>query len=223
MSDATPQQEAADRRRARRVAWIVRLGGLVLRVLALTWRVRVLHPEHFRDLRARGAPLIFSLWHGQMLPLLWQHRNEGVAILISEHRDGEIIARVAESLGFRTIRGSTSRGASRALLGLIRELEAGAEVAITPDGPRGPAGSYAPGALVAAHRAGAAIVTVGVAVDRAWYLKSWDRFLIPKPFSRLTVAYGAPAFVAASTPREAVEESSRFQRLMEATVADAHG
>ena len=87
--------------------------------------------------------------------------TKGFRCLISEHRDGELIARIAESLGFRTVRGSTSRGASRALVGLARELEAGHDVAITPDGPRGPARSFAPGALIAAQRANAPVIAVG--------------------------------------------------------------
>ena len=79
------------------------------------------HDDAVARLRARRRqPVIFALWHGQLLPLLWHHRGEGVAVLISEHRDGEIIARIAEALGYRTVRGSTSRGAARALLGLSR-------------------------------------------------------------------------------------------------------
>jgi lysophospholipid acyltransferase (LPLAT)-like uncharacterized protein len=160
---------------------------------------------------------VFTLWHGQMLPLLWTHRGQGVSVLISEHRDGEIIARAATALGFRTIRGSTFRGPDRALAGLVRELRAGHDVAVTPDGPRGPAGQFAPGALIAAQRANAPIVSVGAAATRVWKLKSWDGFIIPKPFARVTVAYDT-ASVEGTTAREAAAEAPRFQRLMESTV-----
>jgi hypothetical protein len=149
-----------------------------------------------------------------MLPLLYHHRDEGVSVLISEHRDGELIARVAESLGFRTVRGSTSRGASRALVALSRELAAGRDVAITPDGPRGPARSFAPGALIAAQRASAPVVAVGVAADSAWRLGTWDRFKIPRPFSRVRIAYSDPVTVNAGSAREAAEDTARFQALM---------
>ena len=91
---------------------------------------------------ARGNTFIFALWHGQLLPLLWHHREEGVLVLISEHRDGELVARTAQSLGYGLIRGSSTRGAERALISLVRELQAGHEVAITPDGPRGPARDF---------------------------------------------------------------------------------
>jgi len=149
-----------------------------------------------------------------MLPLLYHHRDEGVSVLISEHRDGELIARVAESLGFRTVRGSTSRGASRALVGLARELATGHDVAITPDGPRGPARSFAPGALIAAQRASAPVIGVGVSATAAWRLRTWDGFIIPKPFARVTIAYSDPVQLDAASARAATAETSRFQSLM---------
>lgn len=202
------------------VTWRVRLGGLVLRLLAMTWRMRTSGGEIVIAARAAKQPIIFTIWHGQMLPGLWQHRGEGVAVLISEHRDGEIIAGIASRLGFRTVRGSTYRGADRALVGLVRELRAGHDVAVTPDGPRGPAGHFAPGALVAAQRAGAPIVSVAVSATRAWRLRSWDGFMIPKPFARVTVGYGT-ASVQSGTARDAAAEAPRFQELMELTIRRA--
>jgi lysophospholipid acyltransferase (LPLAT)-like uncharacterized protein len=189
-----------------------------VRLLGASWRIRVINNETGVDaLRRERRPIVFALWHGDMLPLLYQHRDEGVSVLISEHRDGELIARTAESLGFRTVRGSTSRGASRALVGLARELEAGHDVAITPDGPRGPARSFAPGALIAAQRANAPVIAVAVAVESVWRLGTWDRFKIPKPFSRVRIAYSDPMTLEASTARAAAEETARFQALMSQT------
>lgn len=197
------------------------LGRGVLAALARTWRFRVVNSQRIRDLRDSRRPFIWSLWHGQLLPLLWFHRGEPVKILISEHRDGELIARAAASLGYGLIRGSTTRGGERALLSLVRELEAGNEVAITPDGPRGPAATFAPGALVAAQRADCPILPVAMSADRAWHLRSWDRFAIPKPFARVTIAYGAPARVTATTARAAAGESKRFEDLMNEAVGIA--
>jgi lysophospholipid acyltransferase (LPLAT)-like uncharacterized protein len=196
------------------------LGGVVIRLLAMTWRMRTSGGEIVTGLRAAKQPIVFALWHGHMLPGLWQHRGEGVAVLISEHRDGEIIAGIASGLGFRTVRGSTYRGADRALVGLVRELRAGHDVAVTPDGPRGPAGHFAPGALVAAQRASAPIVSVAAAATRAWHLRSWDGFMIPKPFARVTVAYGT-ARVQGETARDAAAEAPRFQELMDLTTKRA--
>lgn len=214
---------ASPERAERRRRWIVRLGVWSVRLLGATWRIRRVHGEHYDDALRSDTPAIFALWHGQLLPLLYQHRGQGVAVLISEHNDGEIIARIAERLGFRTIRGSTSRGAGRALIAMSRHLKEGGNVAITPDGPRGPARSFAAGALAAAQRAGAKVVPIGVAASRAWRLHSWDSFMIPKPFSRVTFAYGDAVGPRGSSPREAAEEAPHFQRLMEAVEREAHG
>jgi lysophospholipid acyltransferase (LPLAT)-like uncharacterized protein len=155
-----------------------------------------------------------------MLPLLWQHRSHGVAILISEHGDGEIIARVAEALGYRSVRGSSSRGAERALLGMIREVKEGSEVAITPDGPRGPAQHFAPGAAIIAQRSGAPLLPLTAFADRAWRLKSWDRFLIPKPFARVVVTYGEPWRADGLTAREAATQAPALERMLRALSAE---
>lgn len=204
-----------ERARDRKLRWTVRVGLVALRLLAATWRTRVINGHHVRELRQARRPLIFVFWHGEMLPLLWQHRNEGVAILISQHKDGELIARVAAALGYRAVRGSTSRGGERALLGLVRELRDGHDVAVTPDGPRGPARRFAPGAAIAAHRAGAPLMPLAASASSAWRLRSWDRFLIPKPFARVTVAYVTPAEVTTESARAAAEDVERLERLID--------
>ena len=205
-------------RKTRLLIW---LGANLLRALARTWRMRVIGDGPMREARARGTPMLFTLWHGQMLPILWQHRDQGIAILISEHRDGEIIAQIAQRFGCRSIRGSTSRGASRALLALSRELAEGRDAAITPDGPRGPAFQFAPGALVAAQRSGQPLLLIGAHARSAWQLRSWDRFTIPKPFTRVTIAYHGPLYIEAGGPREAAEKAPELEALMNATVASA--
>lgn len=221
MSDAAAAPLAAHKPLSRAQRAGVAIAPSLIRALRATWRTRVVNEAPWRALRADGRGFVFALWHGQLLPLLAHHRDQGVRVLISEHRDGEIIARIAESLGFRTVRGSTTRGGARALLAICDALERGDEIAITPDGPRGPAHVFAPGALVAAQRAGVAIVPVGVAVSRAWRLGSWDAFTIPKPFARLTIAYGDPVMVAASGAREAAAEAPHFAEAIQRAVAAA--
>ncbi len=203
--------EARERRRARRVRWAARVGSLLLRALASTWRLRIINAEPHRAVRAKGQPVIYTFWHGTMLPLLWQHRKERVAILISEHGDGEIIARIAHSLGYHSVRGSTSRRGERAILGTARELEGGRDVAFTPDGPRGPRESFAPGALIVSQRTGAPLVLITVDAPSAWRLTSWDRFLIPKPFARVTIAYEDPLRVEAPDARAAAAQAPLWQ------------
>ena len=215
MSRAGSVAGAAETGDSARVRWIVRIGAFVLRALASTWRIKVIGGQDLRVERAAGRPVVFVLWHGQMLPLLYHHRDQGVRVLISEHRDGELVARTALALGFGTVRGSSTRGAGRALLGLVREVEAGRDVAVTPDGPRGPAKSFAPGALIVAQRTGALVVPVTAVAPSTWRLRSWDSFMIPKPFARVTISYGPLSAVAAQDARDASSETERFQRIME--------
>lgn len=200
----------------RRLRWTVRLGAALLRLLASTWRMRAVNEEPLNEARRTGQRVLFALWHGELLPLLWYQRGRNVAVMISEHRDGEIVAKIAESLGYRTVRGSSTRGASRALLGLARAIDEGHDGAITPDGPRGPAHVFAPGGAVAAHRTGVPIVPIRACASRAWRLRSWDRFLIPKPFARVTVTMGPMTRVVADSPRAAAEQSDELQRVLDA-------
>lgn len=203
-----------------RVTWSVRLVMILIRMLAGTWRVRVVGDAGWRAMRAQGTPIILGLWHGDLLPLTWAHRGQEIVVLVSEHRDGEIIAQILERLRVRTTRGSSTRGGARALLGLIRALEQGMIGAVTPDGPRGPRHSVHPGTLAAARRAGASVIGIGLAASSAWHLKSWDRFMIPKPFAKVSVAYSDPVTVAPDV--EDVEaEAPRFVAAMDVAHARA--
>lgn len=209
--------DAADRR----TRWTARLGTALVRLLARTWRVRYVHDAALNEARRRREPVMFVIWHGQLLPLLWAHRRRNISVLISEHRDGELIARVAHALGYRTVRGSSTRGANRALVGLARELEAGYDVAITPDGPRGPYHSFAAGTLLVAQRSGRPILPVGAHASRAWQFRSWDRFILPKPFARITVAYGPFLEAPAGSPRALSEQTEPYGAALDAAVAAA--
>jgi lysophospholipid acyltransferase (LPLAT)-like uncharacterized protein len=167
-----------------------------VRALASSWRITVVHEERWRALHEAKRPHVFLLWHEALLPLLWQHRNQGIAIVVSEARDGQYLSDVATSLGYRTVRGSSTRGGARALLGAVRELRAAGAVAFTPDGPRGPRRELKPGVVAAAQRGGGVIVPIHAEADRAWRLHSWDRFMIPKPLARVRITYGRPFEVA---------------------------
>jgi hypothetical protein len=163
-----------------------------MRLLASSWRIRTEHEERWRPLYEARRPHVFLLWHEVLLPLLWHHRRQDIAIVVSENRDGQYLADFAMALGYGAVRGSSSRGAARALLGAVRELQAGRAVAFTPDGPRGPRRQLKPGVVAAAQRGRGVIVPIHARADRAWRLDSWDRFLIPKPAARITVTYGRP-------------------------------
>lgn len=168
------------------------IGWPVVTGLAATWRMEPVHEERWRPLYEARRPHVFLLWHEALLPLLWRHRGQAISIVVSEAQDGQHLAEYASALGYRLVRGSSTRGGARALLGAVRELQAGYTVAFTPDGPRGPRREIKPGVVVAAQRGGGLIVPLHAAADRAWRLGSWDRFVVPKPFARVKVLYGEP-------------------------------
>lgn len=172
-------------------------GPLLIKGLAATWRFRERGIEHWRPLWDAKRPFIFVLWHSRILPLLALHKDEGLVVLISRHRDGGYLANLADGWGYRPVRGSTRRGGEVGLLGIVRALEAGGVVAITPDGPRGPAERVQPGAIAAAQHAGVPIVAAGARTPSAWYFNSWDRMCLPKPLAAIDVAYGPPISIGA--------------------------
>lgn len=151
--------------------------------------------EHYLRFRQAGENVLFVFWHGQLLPLVHYHRHEGIVVLVSEHADGEYITRIIQRHGFRTARGSSTRGGSQGLRELVRAARQGHDLAITPDGPRGPARVFKPGALVAARLTGLPVIPTAVAAHPAWHAESWDRFLVPKPLARLRIVYGEPVRV----------------------------
>jgi lysophospholipid acyltransferase (LPLAT)-like uncharacterized protein len=219
-AEASDARSIADARRAR---WLSLVGSWIIRAIGVTWRVRMIDAGPIDRIRHEGQPVALLLWHGQLLPLLYVMRFQSIACLISTHKDGELIAQIARRLGCKLIRGSSSRGADRALLGLVRALRDGFTVAVTPDGPRGPYHTFAPGALVAAHRAEAPVVAFGVHASRAWYLSSWDRFMIPKPFARVTIVFDDALRVAGETARDAAESVSFFESRMSLVESRASG
>jgi hypothetical protein len=155
-----------------------------------------------------APPGVYAFWHRSLLACAWYFRKHGVAILISESFDGELISRTVARLGFRTVRGSSSRGGALGLRNMERAYHDGLYCAFTADGPRGPAMVAKPGAAQLAARVGATVGTFYLLPERAWVLKSWDRFLIPKPFSRVLVAW----------PRHAVADNAAVQAALDRSV-----
>ncbi|MBI1849808.1 MAG: lysophospholipid acyltransferase family protein [Planctomycetes bacterium] len=207
----SPDHHAVDRLRAvQRVKWFLvsRLGPLLVRVLGSTLRFEIRGMDRVRELHGRGKRVIYAFWHGRMILPAYTHRREGVAILISRHGDGEIIARIVERLGFLPIRGSTTRGGGPGLLEMLRAAERGHDLAFTPDGPRGPKFVVQPGVVYAAQKTGLPIIPSGIAAGRPWVLKSWDGFQIPKPFSRACIVCAEPIDV----PRDLSESELETMR-----------
>ena len=181
------------------------VGRHLLRALFHTLRIRRTGQHNLVRLREEGTPVIFVFWHGRLLPLIHVHRHEGTVVLVSEHRDGEYIAGLLHHFGFGTVRGSSTRGGVRGLKGLIRAAREGRDLAVTPDGPQGPSRELKLGALTVARMTGLPLVPVGVGVTAAWRTRSWDGFLVPKPFSTVQVAYGPASFVSRSADQEEID------------------
>jgi len=177
----------------RLVDWVARP---IARSVAASWRFEEVNREAWDRLEASGSGFACMLWHETLLPLLWHHRKAGAVIVVSQARDGQYLSDFAESIGYRLVQGSSSRGAVGALIAASRELSDGTIVALTPDGPRGPRREMKPGVLAAAQRAGVPVLPVYAEMKSGWRLDSWDRFCIPKPFTRIRVAYGTPLRVA---------------------------
>lgn len=177
----------------------------LIRLLGMTLR--------YRDVQAPGAPLgylvpgptVYAFWHRCLLVCAYRFRGMGIAILISQSFDGELIARTVERLGFRAVRGSSSRGGSTGLRGMERAFRDGCRCAFTADGPRGPAMVAKPGTGQMAELVGVPVGVFYALPDRAWELRSWDRFLIPKPFARVTFTW--PSLVGAEGVQGALDEA----------------
>ena len=192
------------------VAWAGVLGAWIIRALGSTWRIEWVGSAADVEARlARGEPHIFAFWHARMLPLTFTHRGRGAAVLVSRSRDGELIARTIERRGFVTARGSSTRGAEEGVLEMLELARQGHLLAITPDGPRGPACRVKPGIVYLASRTGFPVMPVASAASNAWVFRSWDRFRVPHPFSRVVVAYGSPLHV----PPELAEGEAETWRV----------
>jgi hypothetical protein len=166
-------------------------GSAAVGVLRRAWRIRLHEPAGlFQSVRHRGHRVMVAFWHRHLLTLLAAYRGLPFCVPVSEHRDGEYISWIMERCGFLAVRGSSTRGAIKLLRNLTAVSKQGWNVAVTPDGPRGPRYSVKPGFVMLARRAGLPVYPVGVAVSRAWEFNSWDRFLIPKPGARISVFVG---------------------------------
>lgn len=192
-------------------SWV---GYLAIRVIGCTLRPSFTF-EPGTEGEPRTRPAIYCFWHRCVFPAGYLFRKHGIRVLTSRSYDGEYIARIIERLGFRAVRGSSSRGAVQSLRELQRELEQREFVAFTIDGPRGPRYVAKPGPIHLARVTAAPIICFYVAVERAWVLKSWDAFMIPKPFSRIHCYVRSPLRV---TPDSDHDQSLA---LMQANLEEA--
>ena len=213
---AMPVPRRARRRRGRRLRRLLlavapRLLSGGLRILAWTVRATYLHTEELFGRWARGERVIVALWHDRalMMPPVAQSRGRRPCVMVSAHRDGEIATRALRPWGIHSVRGSATRGGVGGFLRLVKAYREGYDLAVLPDGPQGPRHAAKPGVIHLARATGAAIFPLAYAASRARRLRSWDRLLIPLPFSRVVYVGGEPLTV----PRESNDDDMERLRL----------
>ena len=206
--------------------WLLVGGAWLYRALFWSLRIHVNNPDRLRALETR-EPHIFIFWHNRLLlfPAIWHryllgHRPTGAA-MISASRDGELITRFLDRFGLTAVRGSTNKRGSGALRELLGWLKRGYDVGITPDGSRGPVYEIKPGLVLLAQLSGRPLQPISLEYSSAWRTKSWDRFFIPKPFSRVTFILEEPLTVRrTATPEEFDVERSRCEQALLALVQE---
>ena len=189
------------------VAAIAGLGYPLINALGHTLRWRVDGLVHLEAILASGHQPVMAFWHGRILPATYYFRRRGIVVITSENFDGEWIARIIQRFGYGTARGSTSRGAKRAMLQLVRDMARGKAAAFTVDGPRGPACVVQPGAVWLAKATGNPVLPFHLEASAHWTMKSWDRTQVPKPFATVALAIGAPIEIAAGLTDAELEDS----------------
>ncbi|MDG5816797.1 lysophospholipid acyltransferase family protein [Chitinispirillales bacterium ANBcel5] len=179
-------------------------------LLGKTWRVKTHHPGSIKPFSPQQDG-VFCFWHSRLLAISYVFRNTGKTAVVSSSRDGKLAAQVARLWNHDVIFGSSSRGGSSALRQCFRVLRDGRPIGITPDGPKGPAQVVKPGVAQLSLKSKKPVIIMTVRASSAWRLKSWDRFMIPKPFSRLTVELSDPIDPLAFSSEDNPEESLRAE------------
>lgn len=211
LEEAVPQFT----RRQRLLLWLIEyIGYLGIHLIGMTVRFS-LHMEEGGPSEFRSKPFILCFWHEAIFSATYAFRDQQIGVLTSQSFDGEYIGRIISRFGYRPIRGSSSRGGVRALLAGRRHLNTGSSVAFTTDGPRGPTYTAKPGPVLLARKSGVSMVAFHVAVENAWHLSSWDRSVIPKPFTRALISMSQQITVSTDTG----SESERFQAELQAAQA----
>jgi len=189
------------------LAIVPRVVWMLLFLVGLTWRFEEIAEDGVTPLvnGAGAGREIFCFWHQCVLPCAFYFRRTGATILISRSFDGELITRILNLFGFHASRGSSSRGAREGLLGLKDVLDTGRPAIFTADGPRGPIYRTKMGPIKLAQMTGAPIGAFHLQPERAWVMNSWDRFLVPKPFTRIAVSWALCTNVPTDLPSEEFE------------------
>jgi lysophospholipid acyltransferase (LPLAT)-like uncharacterized protein len=198
------------------------LAASFIRGLRASLRLHLHGEERVREWERTGTHFILAFWHRHLLLMPYAYRGGKISVLVSQSKDGELIARTVAHLGIDSSRGSSSRGGIAGMRSLLRKAAEGWDIAFTPDGPRGPLREVQPGVILAAASTGLPILPVAIAASRAKLLRSWDRFLVPLPFSTVHIVYGEPLIVERRGDLEAA--AAELKRRLEGVeqLAESH-
>jgi lysophospholipid acyltransferase (LPLAT)-like uncharacterized protein len=208
---------------------LIKIAAVLVALLVRLWigtlklRYRALGPDVHPNRHGQRGRYLFAFWHEDMLVPAHHYSRREFSILISKHADGELIARACRHLGLTVVRGSTKgRDGVAAIRELVRVAAAGLQLCITPDGPRGPRRVVQPGLIAVAAHTGLPIVVAGFAYSSCWRARSWDRFVLPRPFSTVWLVISEPILVPADAGRARLEEyRCRVQEAMDRVAAEA--
>lgn len=178
------------------------LGAAVIYLLGKTVRIKAINIQHHENIKESGKQVIFAFWHNTLFYFAYFFRGKQIYTLSSKSRDGEYMVRSLRNLGYNSVRGSSSKGAAKSLVEIKFKLDNGYDVGFTPDGPRGPIYSTKPGIIWTAKASGQPILPMTCDFKRKWVLKSWDKFIIPKPFSKGIIYFGEPIIIPKDTTKE---------------------
>lgn len=191
------------------------LGKLALWLWAKSTRMKIIGEEVYKELRGKGKAVIFLVWHGRIFIVPYFFRKREIMPLISPSKDGEIPAQIMSRWGYRNLRGSSSHAVIRVWNKMKNELKKGGEVIIVPDGPRGPDREMKLGGIKLAQETGSVLVPFTFSTSRKKFLKSWDKFLIFYPFTKVVAVYGSPIYVDPALKDDALEkERQKIERVL---------
>lgn len=178
----------------------------IVNLVIKTYRIDIQNSDAVKKVLNNDKQFIVAFWHGRMLIPWYVHKNYKIAALVSKSKDGEILTRLLKNWNYKVVRGSSHIGGKEALKIMEDKLDEGFSFAITPDGPTGPPHKMKPGAVVLAHRKKVPLFLIGTASKKHYVFNSWDKFQVPKPFSKIVVIYSEPVFVKEESTREDINK-----------------
>jgi lysophospholipid acyltransferase (LPLAT)-like uncharacterized protein len=199
-----------------KIAIISSMGYWIIRIICGSLRWEKIDWSNLESIHHEGRRFIVAFWHNRIFLGTYAFRNRGIVVMTSQNRDGEYIARVIQRFGYGAARGSSTRGSRGAIVEMLQCLKENRDVAFTMDGPLGPRYVAKPGAAYVARKSGNAVLPFSVSVEKQWVIGSWDRFIIPKPFSRAFLLLGTPIYInKGATAEEIKRVEAKIQSSLE--------